>query len=166
SRRRRLSRGGARGTRARREDSDVMTSASYVPRLEIEQQMLDAALGLSPRVQVLEGPRGAGKSSLLRQVASRLAAQGRRPVSIDIDRICISPADFARYLTDAVATALDLRDGPASGAGRIGRRLAEESTRRRPDPALLLDQALAFPEAAAQAGGPTPVLLLDELAEV
>lgn len=138
----------------------------YVPRGDIERQALEGATSLSPRIQVIAAPRGSGKSALLRHLVSELAAGGSLPVLVDIERISSSPADFARYFPAAIAAAV----GPVINASprleAIRQRLAEESTRRRPDPALLLDEALGFAGAAALEGGPALVLLLDELAEV
>jgi regulatory ArsR family protein len=138
---------------------------TYIPRQEIEQQILDAAAGSSPSIQILQAPRGAGKSSLLRQVASRLAALGALPVLIDIERICTSPADFARYFPGAIGTLLASRGIDSSRLQAIRRRLEDESGRRRPDPALLLQEALEYPDAAARASAAPLVLLLDEFAE-
>jgi len=134
---------------------------TYVPRTEIEQKLVDAATRPSLGPVIVQARRGAGKSSILRQVASRAAAAGRRPVTIDLERICTSAVDFARRFAASIDAALG---ASGSQAREIRRTLAAELERRKPDPALLLDQALAYAEAMPV--DPPLTLLLDELGEM
>src|SRR5262245_43111778 len=125
---------------------------AYVPRVAIEQMLVDGA-SLSPsRPCIIQARRGAGKSSLLRQVASRVASAGRRPATIDIERICTSAADFARHFATAIDAAVideavtgtpvtaPAARGQSSAASyrarEIHRQIAAELERRKPDPAV------------------------------
>jgi len=81
----------------------------YIPRQDLERRLVDAATEPSPRLCIVTAPRGAGKSALLRQTASRLAARGRVPVLIDFERIGTSPADFACHFPRAIRAALVAR---------------------------------------------------------
>ncbi|HEY3176631.1 MAG TPA: ATP-binding protein [Candidatus Polarisedimenticolia bacterium] len=140
----------------------------YVPRVAIEAELLDGARTGTARLQVIEAPRGAGKSALLRQVASQLAARQTIVPLLDLERLCTTPAAFATGFTSgilrAVSASLDSTALPRSA--RILSSLNEEAVRRRPDPARLLHLALSYPEAVASEANRPLALLLDEAAEI
>jgi len=142
-------------------------------RARIEEELLSTALAEAAPLQIVEAPRGAGKSSLLRSLHRRLRAAGERCALVEMDRLCAGPAIVALHLPRLAARALD---GSAATTDAMSSRAAPpaadlldaietERARRKPDHALLLDLALSYPGAAAAENGVRLVLLLDELGE-
>jgi hypothetical protein len=148
--------------------SALHRAVSHVPRVAVEAELLDGARSGTARLQVLEAPRGAGKSSLLARLASRLAAHQTIAAVIDLEPLCTTPADFAMGFTSPVLRAAEAVVDPSllARSARIMASLKEEAARRRPDPVRLLDLALDYPRSVAEEAGRPLALLLDEVAEI
>jgi hypothetical protein len=134
----------------------------------IEAELLEGVRSGAAPLQVLEAPRGAGKSSLLAQLASRLAAHQTIAAVIDMEPLCTTPADFAVGFASSLLRAVEAVVDPSllASSARAMASLKEEATRRRPDPVRLLDLALGMPRHVAEEAGRPLALLLDEVAEV
>lgn len=136
----------------------------HVARIDIEYPILERAREGGPFIQIVEGPRGSGKTTLMGRLASRLAATGVLPPLVDVDRIGTSPIQFARAFVSQVCAVAG--EEPAPGIARLRSRIETECARRRPDPVALIELALSAPRAIAADTGRSTVLLLDEAAEV
>ncbi len=146
--------------------SDLPAPAD-TPRARLLGEILEAARTGSPRIQVVTGPRGLGKTELLGGLARLLGARGPVAAQVDFERLCTIPTDFAEQFVAAVAAgARRAGRAPGARAEHLARSLAEEASRTRPDAGFLFDGALAYPQALAEDLGAPVVLLVDEIGEI
>ena len=116
-------------------------------RPAIERRVLAALEGDKPRIPVLLGGCGSGRTSLLlrlRDLIGRAQAQ-----YVDVERIATTPERFLAAIRDASPFAAH-HHGPGGGTG------AREA----------FDAALAFLDTARGAGGAPATFLLDEFLEL
>lgn len=115
-------------------------------RPAIERRILGACAAAPPRIPVLVGGCGSGRTSLLLRVAERIDPHDSQ--YIDAERAASTPEEFWA----AVAAASPYVARTASPAARTSR--------------TAFDNLLAFFEQARAHGGGTPTFLIDELLEL
>ena len=117
-------------------------------RPALERRVLSALDAEPPRVPVLLGGCGSGRTSILNRVAALFGA--RRSRYIDVERVASTPERFLAAVTCA----------PPSVAGNARAPLPHAGPRT---PRAAFDELLAF---LGREGTPPPLLLFDEFLEV
>src|SRR6185312_190203 len=150
-RRCRLPRGDGHGPRTRNRHAHAGKTSMMIPeRPTLERRVLaalDGSAGGSPRIPVLLGGCGSGRTSLLlrlRDLIGRTQAQ-----YVDVERIATTPERFLRSLGEATPF-------PALPHARSAEPGAREA----------FDAALAFFDTARAPGGMPATFLLDEFLEL
>ena len=116
-------------------------------RPALERRVLSALGARPPRIPVVLGPCGSGRTSLLTRVAARLG--DRRSRYIDLERVASTPERLLAAMTR----------GSPSAAGDMAPLLPAG----RPAPRAAFEALLAF---LGRGGSTPPVILLDELIEL
>jgi hypothetical protein len=109
---------------------------------------------------LVTGPPGAGKTTLLHAAADLLAAEGWRPVYLDLLAAATSPE---RFVESALGALPDGLEGRAAVRAREAGQLARSG---RHEGARAVQALLATWAALESAGGRPVVLLLDEATEI
>lgn len=119
-------------------------------RTTIERRILGACDAAPPRIPVLVGGCGSGRTSLLLRIAERIDPHGSQ--YIDAERAASTPEEFWA----AVAAASPYVARPAAPPSRTSRASSRTA----------FDNLLAFFEQARTHDGGTPTFLIDELLEL
>jgi len=129
-----------------------------IPRPDLAGQLLAAAARRGPLL--LAGPPGAGKTTLLLGAARALAAQGWRPVYLDLMAAASSPERFVTAALERLSAESFGRRLPQ--AIEI-RRLVDSGRRNAAD---AVERLFALWASLSESGGRPVALLLDEATEI
>ncbi len=117
-------------------------------RPAIERRILDAVEAIPPRIPVIVGGCGSGRTTLLNRLGARIGPQAEY---IDIERVATTPE---RFLTSISESTRCVAPAPPSPAGAPG------AARR------AFDQACAFFDQARTRTGTSVTFLLDEVLDI